>query len=111
VQYTFISGENMEVISTNDEFDILVEKGYYPSKSELIKDAFRALLNTKADLRISLAIELYLKEKVSIGRAAELAGMTTIEFKEVMAGRGIIRETEGKTAREMDNKLKKLGIV
>jgi len=37
--------------------------------------------------------------------------MTTIEFKEVMAGRGIIRATEGKTVREMDKKLKRLGIV
>jgi len=101
----------MEVINTNEEFDILVEKGYYPSKSELMKDAFRALLNTKTDLKISLAIELYLKGNVSIGRAAELAGLTTIEFKDVLAGRGIVRETEGKTVKEMDKKLKKLGIV
>ena len=101
----------MEAINTNDEFDILVEKGYYPSKSELIKDAFRALLITKTDLRISLAIELYLKGSISIGRASELAGMTIIEFKDVMAGRGIVRETEGKTAKEMDKKLKRLGIV
>lgn len=101
----------MEAININEEFDILVEKGYYTSKSELMKDAFRALLNTKADLKISLAIELYLKGNVSIGRAADLAGMTTIEFKDVLAGRGIVRETEGKTAKEMDKKLKKLGIV
>ncbi len=101
----------MEAINTNEEFDILIEKGYYPSKSELMKDAFRALLNTKTDLKISLAIELYLKGNVSIGRAAELAGLTTIEFKDVLAGRGIVRETEGKTVKEMDKKLKKLGIV
>ncbi len=93
----------------SEELDILVKKGYYPSKSDLLKDAFRALLNTKAELRISLAIELYLKEKVSLARAAELAGMTTIEFKEVIAGRGIVRETEGKSVKEIDKKLKKLG--
>jgi predicted HTH domain antitoxin len=101
----------MEAININEEFDILVEKGYYPSKSELIKDAFRALLNTNSDLKISLAIELYLRGCVSIGRASELAGMTTIEFKDILAGRGIVRETEGKTARKIDKKLKKLGIV
>lgn len=95
----------------NEELDILVKKGYYPSKSDLLKDAFRALLNTKAELRVSLAIELYLKEKVSLARAAELAGMTTIEFKEVIAGRGIVRETEGKSVKEIDKKLKKLGLV
>ncbi len=95
----------------SEELDILVKKGYYPSKSDLLKDAFRALLNTKAELRISLVIELYLKEKVSLARAAELAGMTTIEFKEVIAGRGIVRETEGKSVKEIDKKLKKLGLV
>ncbi|MCX9011439.1 MAG: UPF0175 family protein [Candidatus Methanoperedens sp.] len=95
----------------SEELDILVKKGYYPSKSDLLRDAFRALLNTKAELRVSLAIELYLKEKVSIARAAELAGMTTIEFKEVIAGRGIVRETEGKSVKEIDKKLKKLGLA
>ncbi len=95
----------------SEELDILVKKGYYPSKSDLLRDAFRALLNTKAELRISLAIELYLKEKVSLARAAELAGMTTIEFKEIMAGRGIMRKTEGKSVKEIDKKLKKLGLV
>lgn len=37
--------------------------------------------------------------------------MTTIEFKEVMASRGVTRETEGKSANDMDIKLKKLGII
>jgi predicted HTH domain antitoxin len=101
----------MEAINTNEEFDILVEKGYYPSKSELIKDAFRALLNTNSELKISLSIELFLKGTISIGRASELAGLTIIEFKDILAGRGIVRETEGKTAKEMDKKLKRLGIV
>lgn len=98
-------------VTISEEIDILVKKGYYPSRSDLLKDAFRTLLNTKADLKISLAIELYLKEKVSLARASELAGMTTIEFKEVLAGRGIKRETEGKSVKEIDKKLKKLGIA
>ncbi|MCZ7357328.1 MAG: UPF0175 family protein [Candidatus Methanoperedens sp.] len=103
--------EALDYPDISEELDILVKKGYYPSKSDLMRDAFRALLNTKAELRISLAIELYLKEKVSLARAAELAGMTTIEFKEVMAGRGIVRRTEGKSVKEIDKKLKKLGLV
>ncbi len=104
--------EALDVPETiNEEIDILVKKGYYPSKSDLLKDAFRTLLNTKTELKISLAIELYLKGRISIARAAELSGLTTIEFKEVMAARGIIRETEGKSTVEMDTKLKKLGII
>ena len=95
----------------NEEVDILVKRGYYTSKSELLRDAFRTLLNTKIELKFSLSIELYLNEKISIARAAELSGLTTIEFKEVMAARGIVRETEGKSATEMDTKLKKIGII
>lgn len=106
-----IQTEALDYPDISEEFDILVKKGYYPSKSDLMRDAFRALLNTKAELRVSLAIELYLKEKVSLARAAELAGMTTIEFKEVIAGRGIVRKTEGKSVKEIDKKLKKLGLV
>lgn len=97
--------------AVDEEVDILVKKGYYPSRSDLLRDAFRTLLNTKTELKISLAIELYLKGKISIARAAELSGLTTLEFKEVMAARGIIRETEGKSAAEIDAKLKKLGII
>ncbi|MEA1906858.1 MAG: UPF0175 family protein [Euryarchaeota archaeon] len=89
----------------NEELNILVKKGYYPSKSELLRDASRVLLDTRSELKISLAIELCLMEKTSISRAAEFAGITTIEFKEIMAGREIIRVTEGKSAKEMDLKL------
>ena len=88
-----------------------MEKGYYSSKSDLSRDAFRVLLNTRSELKISLAIELYRMGKASISRSAEFAGTATIEFKEIMAGRGIFRETEGKSAKEMDMKLEKLGIV
>ena len=84
-----------------------MKKGYYSSKSDLLRDAFRVLLNTRSELKISLAIELYLVGKTSISRAAEFTGVPTIEFKEIMAGRGIVRGTEGKFSKEMDAKLEK----
>ena len=75
----------------DEELNILVKKGYYPSKSDLLRDAFRVLLNTRSELKIFLAIELYLVGKISISRAAEFAGVATIEFKEIMVGRVIVR--------------------
>jgi predicted HTH domain antitoxin len=51
---------------------------------------------------------MYLDEKVSLSKAADIAGMSTIEFKDVLAGKGIIRATEGKSAKEMDKKIKKI---
>lgn len=71
-----------------------MEKGYYPPKFDLLRDAFGALLNTISELKIFWTIEPYLVGKISISRAAEFAGVTTIEFKEIMVGRGIVRVTE-----------------
>lgn len=87
---------------------VLVSGGYYPTENELLRDAFRTLLNTKTELKVSLAVELYLKGRISLMRAAEFAGMTTVEFKDVLANRGITRETEGKPVEKMDKKIKQI---
>jgi Arc/MetJ-type ribon-helix-helix transcriptional regulator len=55
----------------DEELNILVKKGYYPSKSDLLRDAFRVLLNTRSELKISLAIELYLVGKISISASPQ----------------------------------------
>ncbi len=56
---------------------------------------------------IGTAIELYKKEEVSLSKAAELAGMTTIEFKDILGKRGFIREIEARPTEEIDKKLRK----
>ena len=67
---------------------VLVPK-YYKSVDNLIEDAFRALLNLKPGLKVEMAIELYLKEEVSLSRAAEIAGMDMEDFKEMLKVRGL----------------------
>lgn len=85
----------------------LVSGGYYSSKVELIRDAVINLFRGNAELNINAAMELYRKGEVSLSKAAEIAGVTTIEFKEILAKRGIIREIEARPAVEMDKKLRK----
>ena len=68
--------------------EILVPK-YYKSVDNLIEDAFRALLSLKPGLKVEMAIELYLKEEVSLSRAAEIAGMDMEDFKEILKVRGL----------------------
>jgi predicted HTH domain antitoxin len=50
------------------------------------KDAPRL---SEAEVRRELAIVLYQREKLSLGRAAEFAGMKKFEFNELLADRGI----------------------
>jgi len=67
---------------------VLVPK-YYKNMDALIEDAFRALLNLKSGLKVEMAVELYLREEVSLLKAAEIAGMDLESFKEVLKSRGL----------------------
>jgi predicted HTH domain antitoxin len=44
---------------------------------------------SEAEVRRELAIVLYQREKLSLGRAAQLAGMKKFEFNALLADRGI----------------------
>lgn len=99
----------MEALSADLERKVkaLVSGGYYSSEIEVIKDAVKRLFRENAELNINAAIELYKKGQVSLSKAAGIAGMTTVEFKEVLGKRGIAREIEARPTAEMDKKLKK----
>ena len=74
------------------EIHALIETKYYPSIAEAVKDAFRTLFATKPSLKIISAVYLYSNNEVSISKAAEIAGVSIEEFKEILASRGVKRE-------------------
>ena len=75
---------------------------------DAIEEAFRLYFNLKPELKLEGAIISYLKGKCSLSRAAELVGVTVPELKEILASRGIVRETEGKDVSEIDRKIKEI---
>ena len=99
----------MEALSVDIDRKLkaLVKAGYYSSELEVIKDAISSLFRENAQLKVGTAIELYKKGDVSLSKAAELAGMTTIEFKDILGKRGVIREIEARPTKEIDRKLRK----
>jgi predicted HTH domain antitoxin len=68
-------------------------------------EALRPYLNIHPTLRLDGAVVLWRQQRISLAKAAEIAGLTVPELKEVLAARGIIRETEGKGCAEIDTKL------
>jgi predicted HTH domain antitoxin len=62
---------------------------YYKTRTALEEDAFRALLNFKPELKIEVAIELYVIEEISLSRAAEIAGVDVENFKGMLRARGL----------------------
>ena len=73
------------------QIEALVKAGYYPSISDITKTAFRVLLESKSDLKVASAVELYKMGKISLSRGAEIAGVSLEEFKEILADRGVVR--------------------
>lgn len=90
------------------EIDELVKSGYYSSKSDVVKDALRYMLSNKENLRLAAAVGLYKKGEVTLGKAAEIADVSILEFKERLKEYGIKRIIEAESASKMDSAIEKI---
>lgn len=88
------------------EIDALVKAGYYTSKSDVVKDALRTFLNSKKNLRIAAAIEMYKSGEITLGKAAEISDMGIIEFKDRLKELGIRRVIVSESASKMKRELR-----
>ncbi|MBD1806233.1 UPF0175 family protein [Microcoleus sp. FACHB-SPT15] len=52
-------------------------------------DILQAAGMSEAELKLEIAIMLFQKERISIGKASRLAGMNQIQFQQLLARRGI----------------------
>lgn len=75
-----------------EEIESLVSTGHFTSKSDVVKTALRMLKERNPEYRTDIAVEMFKGDKVSLGRASEIAGMSRESFKEVLEEREIKRE-------------------
>ncbi len=85
------------------EIDVLLRKY---SEEELLKEAIRALFEVNPQLKIEVALELYKDGEVSLEKAAEIAGMGVIEFREFVSKK--IRREVGSNEAELRRRTEKL---
>ena len=71
------------------ELAALIKAGIFRSKREAVAEALRLMFATRRQLRLEAAIQLFKDEAVTLGHAAELAGLTRWEFEAILADRGI----------------------
>jgi predicted HTH domain antitoxin len=67
------------------------EAGLYDSEADLVADAVRTLLAARPDMRLTTACRLYERGTVSLGKAAELAGLDVESLKHALDERDIPR--------------------
>lgn len=68
----------------------LVRAKLYGSEQAAVEDAVRALLQVRPQLRVELAVAEYRDQGISLGRAANLAGVSMEQMKEILHGRGVV---------------------
>lgn len=84
------------------ELGALVKAGIFHSASEGIEEALRLLFVTRPQLRIEAAVQIYREGEVTLGRAAEIAGLTRWEFELLLADRRIEVAVPCDNARALD---------
>jgi len=89
---------------TDEGLKFLIPR-YFKNKSELLDEAVKLILRSNQSIRVELAINLYVREKASLAKAAEMAGVTTPEFKEILAEKGYKRVVEGDSIEMIDQKI------
>ena len=94
----------------DDLDELLVSMGKYPDKEEVMKDALRALLRAKPELKRDIAVRLYEKKAVSLSKAAEIYGSNMEDFKEFLKERGVKIEAPYIPAEEIDEEVENILI-
>ena len=66
-----------------------VDAHLYQDEDAVIQDALRHLLRARPDVRIHLAVFRYQHERISLAKAANLAGVSWAQMKDILLERGI----------------------
>ena len=85
-----------------------VEARLYNSEDDVIQDALRHLLRARPELRIQLAIHRYQTEKLSLAKAASLAGVSWAQMKDIILKRGVQPRLGPETLEEAEKEAQSL---
>ena len=83
------------------EVEALIGVGLYPDSHTLIVDTVEELVRNKQKSRFDASIQLYQDGEVTLGKAAELAGMHRFEFESVLQAKGILKVVEVGSVEEL----------
>lgn len=95
-------------IETDRDLAAMVRAGCFDNEAEALREAVQTMLAVKPQLRTEAAIRRYLDGEITLGRAAELAGVTRWRFQELLALRGVQNTLETAPAKELDEAVERL---
>ncbi len=79
----------MRPLEVDNELKSLVGAGLYQSEEEVIRDAMNCLLQTHPDYKLKIAMYRYQTEEITLGKAAEIAGVSMETIKRFLMKNGM----------------------
>ena len=86
----------------------LVQAKLYGSEEEVIRDALRHLLRARPEARLRLAVHRYETEDISLARAAEIAGVSWAQMREILLESGARPRLGLETVKEAEDEVQAL---
>lgn len=79
----------MDRVSTVDwEIEQLVKARLYPDQQAVVRSAMRALFQAQPEVRQQMIVSAYTAGDISLGKAAELMGVSHEEMKDILIESG-----------------------
>lgn len=85
-----------------------VEANLYQNEDALIQDALRHLLRSKPELKIRLAVHRYQQQEISLEKAANLAGVSWAQMKDILVEHGVPLRLGPETVSEAKEEIRAL---
>ena len=93
---------------TSKELAAAVRAGCFSSEREAVREAVQMMFASRPQLRLEAAVQQYLEGEITLGRAAELVGITRWRFRELLGQRGIRLEVEARPAKELEEAVQRI---
>ncbi len=92
-----------------EDADLYVKSGYFDNRSELIREALREYLQKLQKHSLTVAVDLYRRGDISLGKASEIAGVGYEKMKDILAEKEIPIQRGPRTRKELESDLHALG--
>lgn len=71
------------------QVDDFVRAKLYKNPDAVIQDALRHLLRARPDMRVEIAVYRYENEDLSLAKAAQLAGVSWAQMRDILLEKGV----------------------
>ncbi|MDY6765392.1 MAG: UPF0175 family protein [Halobacteria archaeon] len=66
-----------------------VEAGIFQNKSDAVREALREYFKSNRNARVAATVALYERKEITLGQAAQLAGVNRFEMRDILRDHGV----------------------